>query len=85
MKKITIYSSLICSYCFSAKKILENENLDFKEIIVDGDKNIREEMFNRSNGKTSVPQIFFGNELIGGYDELKKLETLGLIKKKLHE
>ena len=33
MKKITIYSSLICPYCIAAKKLLISEGLGFEEII----------------------------------------------------
>ena len=41
MKKITIYSSLTCYYCFAAKEFFKKKNLDFKEIIVDGDEDLK--------------------------------------------
>ena len=37
MKKIVIYSSLICPYCIAAKKIFENHKLKYNEILVDGE------------------------------------------------
>ena len=53
---------------------LKKKNILFNEISIDIDHEKRKEMINRSKGKTSVPQIFFGNYHIGGYDELYKLE-----------
>ena len=80
MKKITIYSSLICPYCTAAKKILINEGLNFNEIIIDGKPDLREEMIKRAHGKHTVPQIFFDDESIGGYDQLSILKKKQSIK-----
>jgi glutaredoxin 3 len=80
MKKITIYSSLICPYCVAAKKILTNEGFNFNEIIIDDKPDLREEMIKRTNGKYTVPQIFFGDKLIGGFDQLSLLQKKGSIK-----
>ena len=85
MKKITIYSSLTCYYCFAAKEFFKKKNLDFKEIIVDGDEDLKKKLVEMTNGKTTVPQIFFDNQLIGGYDQLKELNTKGLINKMLYD
>ena len=49
----------------------------FQEIDVDEDFNKRKEMIAKSNGRTSVPQIFFGDIHIGGCDDLLKLEKIG--------
>ena len=80
MKKITIYSSLICSYCIAAKKILTNEGLNFNEIIIDDKPDLREEMIKRAHGKHTVPQIFFDDESIGGFDQLSILKKKQSIK-----
>ncbi len=37
MKKILIYTSLICPYCIAAKKLFENQNLNFTEILIDNE------------------------------------------------
>ena len=75
--KILIYSSNLCPYCFAAKKLLKEINLNFKEILVDNDPQIKDEMIALSDGKTTVPQIFFGEKHIGGYDDLKKFYDEG--------
>ena len=80
MKKNTtvlIYSSSLCGYCYRAKSLLTKKNILFQEIDVDEDFNKKKEMILKSNGKTSVPQIFFGEHHIGGYDDLFHLEELG--------
>ena len=71
---VVIYTSYLCGFCYKAKSLLRRKNILFDEINIDIDYEKREEMINRSNGKTSVPQIFFGDHHIGGCDELYKLE-----------
>jgi len=80
MKKITIYSSIICPYCIGAKRIFEKLNLRYQEILVDGDPVLRNEMRVKSNGKNTVPQIFFDDTLIGGFDELNSIFQKGKLK-----
>lgn len=41
------------------------------------DPNSRIEMIKRANGSRTVPQIFIGNEHIGGCDDLHALENAG--------
>ena len=73
MKKILIYSSLICPYCIAAKKIFENKKLNFTEILIDNNSKEKKKMTRLSGGKVTVPQIFFGDDHIGGYDDLIRL------------
>ncbi len=75
--KILIYSSSLCGYCYRAKSLLNSKNIEFKEIDIDKDFNKKKEMILKSKGKTSVPQIFFGEDHIGGCDDLFYLEELG--------
>ena len=76
MKKIIIYSTLICPYCVRAKMLLKRKNLDFQEIIINNEK-LRDEMIAKAGGKRTVPQIFIGDEHIGGCDELYSLDSDG--------
>ena len=75
--KILIYSSLLCPYCFAAKKLLKKLNLNFEEVLVDNDSKIKNQMIKLSNGRTTVPQVFFGENHIGGYDDLKRFYNEG--------
>ena len=74
-EKVIIYTSSLCGFCYKAKSLLKRKNILFDEINIDMDYKKRDEMINRSNGKTSVPQIFFGDHHLGGCDELYKLEN----------
>ena len=75
MKKIIIiYTSSLCGFCYRAKSLLKKKNIPFEEIDIDLDYSKRNEMIKKSNGRTSVPQIFFKDQHIGGCDDLYKLE-----------
>jgi len=69
MKNVTIYSKDYCPYCKNAKKILQYKGIEYDEIDVEFDEQKRAEMIKRS-GRTTVPQIFFDDDHIGGYDDL---------------
>jgi glutaredoxin 3 len=73
---ITIYGSETCSYCAAARMLLKKKGLTYDEVLVSGDPDKREEMIARS-GSQSVPQIFIGEQAIGGFDELYALEQDG--------
>ena len=83
--KILVYSSMLCPYCFAAKKLLKKLNLKFEEVLVDNNSNIKNKMIKLSNGRTSVPQIFFGKNHVGGYDDLKKYYDAGKLNLLLKE
>ena len=74
MKKITIYTGPVCNYCDATKKLLKRNNLQFDEIDISSSPEVLNEMINKSNGKKTIPQIFFDNLHIGGYVEIRELE-----------
>ena len=73
-KNVIIYTSSLCGFCYSAKSLLKRNNIPYEEINIDLDYEKRKEMIKKTNGRTSVPQIFFKNLHIGGCDDLFKLE-----------
>ena len=74
MKKITIYTGPLCNYCDAAKRLLTRNNVQYKEINVAEVNGAKDEMIKKANGKKTIPQIFFNDEHIGGYDEVRALE-----------
>tara|TARA_B100001778_G_C18444065_1_gene563688 strand:+ start:362 stop:616 length:255 start_codon:yes stop_codon:yes gene_type:complete len=74
MKKITIYTGPVCNYCDAAKRLLKRNSLEFNEIDISSGPEVLNEMINKTNGKRTIPQIFFDNEHIGGYVEIRQLE-----------
>jgi len=73
MATVTIYSSDYCPFCTRAKQLLSSKNIAYNEICVDGNNKLRQEMTQKS-GRTSVPQIWIGEQHIGGCDDLYDLE-----------
>lgn len=74
--EVVIYTTRFCPYCIRAKHLLNAKNIRYKEIAVDGDPQLRQEM-TRKAGRTSVPQIWIGSTHIGGYDDMAALERAG--------
>lgn len=74
---IEIYTKKNCPYCNKAKEFFTKKLLDFKEISVDRDllHNKYLEMYHRSHGQITVPQIFINNHHIGGADDLFKMSN----------
>ena len=81
MKNIIIYTSPFCNYCDAAKRLLTRNNASYKEINIATVDGAKEEMIKKANGKMTIPQIFFDDQHIGGYDEVRALEK----ENKLHE
>ena len=74
MKKITIYTGPMCNYCEAAKRLLSRNNVSYKEINIATVDGAIDEMIKKANGKRTIPQIFFDDQHIGGYDEVRTLE-----------
>ena len=73
---IVLYVTGWCPYCQRARALLAKKGLEFTEIDVDEDGKLREEMIARS-GRRTVPQIFIGDEHVGGCDDLLALDGSG--------
>ncbi len=74
MKPVTIYTTRLCPYCRSAKALLAKKGVAFHEIDVTWNSSLRAEMTIKAGGRTSVPQIWIGDQHIGGCDDLYALE-----------
>ena len=72
-----MYSGPMCAFCDAAKRLLLRNNLEFKEIDVSTKDELRDEMIKKSNGRRTIPQIFFDDYHVGGYQELRVLEKNG--------
>jgi glutaredoxin 3 len=67
----------MCNFCEAAKRLLLRNNLEFNEIDVSTKNDLRDEMIKKANGRRTIPQIFFDDKHIGGYQELRALEKSG--------
>jgi glutaredoxin len=69
--KAIVWSQYNCSYCDQAKALLKSKGIYFEERKI-GDGYTKEELLEAVPSARSVPQIFLGEELVGGFTELKK-------------
>ncbi len=77
MAEVVIYTTRYCPYCVSAKGLLGRKGVSFTEIDVSGDRQARQQMTERAQGRTTVPQIFIGATHVGGCDDLYELDQAG--------
>ena len=80
--KVTVYGNTTCAYCGAARMLLTKKAVDFEDIVITDDPLKRKEMQDRS-GAHSVPQIFVGDTLVGGFEELCALDKSGELDKLL--
>lgn len=81
--KVEIYTWSTCPYCRRTKALLNEKNVEFIEYCIDGDNEARAKMSERTNGRTSVPQVFINDKHIGGCDDIFELERQGELDKLL--
>jgi alkyl hydroperoxide reductase subunit F len=79
---IEIYTRAWCPYCARAKALLRAKELAWRELDVTRDKQLQHDMLERS-GHQSVPQVFLDGELVGGYDDLARLNASGELDRRL--
>lgn len=83
MSKVEIYTKGYCPYCHRAKGLLEDKGVEFSEIRIDQQPELRSEMIKRAKGGSTVPQIFIGGQHIGGCDDMFALENKNKLNKLL--
>lgn len=82
MRPVRLYTTLVCPYCIRAKLLLKERGIAFEEIDVTGDAAARHWLV-ETTGRRTVPQIFIGDEPIGGFNELRALDRSGELERKV--
>jgi glutaredoxin 3 len=82
VKPVRIYTLRGCPYCVGAKSLLDRKQVLYEERDVTSDYQARARI-SSSTGHRTFPQIFIGDEFVGGYDELSTLERAGKLNEKL--
>lgn len=77
MARVELYTKAFCGYCARAKALLRSKDVVFDEFDITLGGEQRAEMLARSNGQTTVPQIFIADRHIGGCDDLIALDRAG--------
>lgn len=74
--KIIMYESRICGFCSAAKRLLDKKGWEYELITVDGKPELFSQMEERT-GRNTVPQIYFDDTHVGGFDDLAELDADG--------
>lgn len=73
---VKVYTSEMCPYCLRAKALLQSRGVAYEEILIPWDDDQAWDELTARSGLRTVPQIFAGEKLIGGYSELTALDHL---------
>jgi len=77
MAKVEIYTKAFCPYCSRAMRLLASKGVEPQEHDITMGGPQRQEMIQRAQGRTTVPQIFIDDRHIGGSDDLAALDARG--------
>ena len=80
---VVVYTKDVCPFCVRAKALLEKKKIPYTDINVTEDTEKRAWLVQATGGRKTLPQIFFGEEPIGGCDDLYALEAQGLLEQAL--
>lgn len=72
--KVKIYTMENCPYCVRAKKLMEQRGISFQEIRVAEDDDAQWDALYLKSKMRTMPQIFLGEKVIGGYTDLAELD-----------
>lgn len=86
MANIIMYTTDYCPYCVRAKEFLKRKGYSVtEEIDVTSSDELRQEMFEKSGGRKTVPQIFINGIHIGGYDDTVAADKNGKLDEALKQ
>lgn len=76
-KKVRLFITSTCPYCYTLKEFLKEKNIVFEEIDVLKDKTAKEEIIKKS-GKMEVPIVEIDGEIVVGFDKEKICKSLNI-------
>ena len=76
MSESVIYTTRFCPFCVRAKQVLDAKGVNYKEVAVDGDRQARQQLLQKT-GSSTVPQIWLCGQYVGGCDDLMALGRSG--------
>lgn len=83
MAKVVMYSTAVCPYCVRAEQLLQRKGVrEIEKIRVDLQPELRVAMMEKT-GRRTVPQIYIGDQHVGGFDDLAALDHAGELDKLL--
>jgi glutaredoxin 3 len=83
LANVKIYTTTVCPYCNAAKNLFKTLKIEYEEINLDDNPDLRVQLSMENNGWRTVPMIFINNKFIGGFDDTNKLYKEGNLLKML--
>jgi glutaredoxin 3 len=75
--RVRMYTTANCGYCRRAEALLQARGVQqIEKLRVDLDPALMAEMV-RATGRRTVPQIYIGEQHVGGYDDLAAVDREG--------
>ena len=78
MRPVTVYSDEICTLCHSVENLLNVREIPYEKVMVEEGTDAYEELVQRT-GMKSLPQVFVGSLLLGGYRETLAADQAGML------
>jgi glutaredoxin 3 len=76
---VELYTTDSCSFCRRAKGLLQAKGVAFREVFLPRDDLDAHVCLSRRTGMATMPQILVDGRLLGGWEELSRLEAAGLL------
>ena len=83
MPEVALYTTDHCSFCRRAKALLEARDIAFREVFIPREDIDRQIDLSRRTGMATMPQVMVGDRVIGGWDELARLDARGALREAL--
>jgi glutaredoxin 3 len=78
MRKVTIYDTELCTTCWSVQSLLDKREIPYEHVIVVEDSEEHQKLTEKT-GMETLPQVFVGNILLGGYEETAVAAEAGML------
>jgi glutaredoxin 3 len=78
MRSVTVYSDEICTLCHSVENLLNVRDIPYEKVMVEEGTDAYDELVQRT-GMKSLPQVFIGSLLLGGYQETLAADQAGML------
>ncbi len=78
MRPVTVYSDEICTLCHSVENLLNVREIPYEKVMVQEGTDAYDQLVERT-GMKSLPQVFVGSMLLGGYQETLAADQAGML------
>lgn len=78
MRPVTVYTDEICTLCHSVENLLNVRDIPYEKVMINPGSDEHEALAARS-GLTSLPQVYVGSLLLGGYRETLAADQAGML------